>query len=582
MKLSWWDEAHAALWRIADHAELLRLRDKARRTARETVAPLLAQAHYASAWTEEKARVLGALDAQGLTSILASARHGLTLPLALAVWELAGVDAGVATCSLSGSLAQMPIRDFGTEPQRDRYLGRADLRHGALCLTEPLPGAGADAIFLTGRMALAGAGADGEPRLEIHKRGRFTSHMDFADFVVAAVEGDGDGVRGSALVILEPGDEGDFERGAPVRKLGHYFASTTDPVFRLTVPASRIVGGYAMEAGAIVPRFSHRVLLEPALRRMRALLALMTAAKALSAVQEWFASAELKSLDTQLRLSLADLWATGEAAASLGFSAARLCDELDRAASPSSADARLAALFSPAAKLFSSSRVPESLRQTAAWSKFDAAAGFDLRARLADAQVEEMYMGPTALQRRLVSAAMTGARFLAEFQEWTGEIDALAERLPRPGLRSLAQGMRLWQWTLERLRQQADARGARLYCDARQCVIFAMADALCGLLAARSLALDVMEMESARRPLSRECASIFLDLSILAAGRAASRASQVCAELLFGYAPRFPVSGVERKNFTELRTNLCIRLRGTMDARERIAEFLRGSASTTL
>jgi hypothetical protein len=581
MKLSWWDEAHAALWRIADRAELLKLRDKARLTACEKIAPLLAQARTPCEWTEEKARVLGALDAQGLTGILASARHGLTLPLALVVWELASVDAGVATCSLSGSLAQMPIRDFGTEPQRDRYLGRADLRHGALCLTEPLPGAGADAISLSGRMVLAGAGADGEPWLEIRKRGRFTSHMDFAEFVVAAIEGDGIGVRGSALVILEPGDEGDFERGSPVRKLGHRLASTTDPVFRVSVPASRIVGGYTMEEGAIVPRFSHRVLLEPALRRMRALLALMTAAKALSTVQDGFNSSPQTS-GVEFRLGMADLWATGEAAASLGFCAARLCDELDCAENRSSADAKLAALFSPAAKLFSSSRVPESLRQAAAWGGSDAAAAIDLRACLIDAQIEDMYMGPAALQRRLVSAAMTGARFLADFQQWTGEMDTLAERLPPAGMSSLAEGMRLWHWTLERLRQQADARGARLYCDARQGVTFAMADALCGLLATRSLALDVLEMESARRPLSSECASIFLDLSIHAAGRAASRAAQTCAELLFGYAQRFPVTAAERRTFAELRANLCISLRGSMDARERIAEFLRAGANTTL
>jgi hypothetical protein len=581
MKLSWWDEAHPALWRIADRAELLKLRDKARLTACEKIAPLLAQARTPCEWTEEKARVLGALDAQGLTGILASARHGLTLPLALVVWELASVDAGVATCSLSGSLAQMPIRDFGTEPQRDRYLGRADLRHGALCLTEPLPGAGADAISLSGRMVLAGAGADGEPWLEIRKRGRFTSHMDFAEFVVAAIEGDGIGVRGSALVILEPGDEGDFERGSPVRKLGHRLASTTDPVFRVSVPASRIVGGYTMEEGAIVPRFSHRVLLEPALRRMRALLALMTAAKALSTVQDGFNSSPQTS-GVEFRLGMADLWATGEAAASLGFCAARLCDELDCAENRSSADAKLAALFSPAAKLFSSSRVPESLRQAAAWGGSDAAAAIDLRACLIDAQIEDMYMGPAALQRRLVSAAMTGARFLADFQQWTGEMDTLAERLPPAGMSSLAEGMRLWHWTLERLRQQADARGARLYCDARQGVTFAMADALCGLLATRSLALDVLEMESARRPLSSECASIFLDLSIHAAGRAASRAAQTCAELLFGYAQRFPVTAAERRTFAELRANLCISLRGSMDARERIAEFLRAGANTTL
>jgi hypothetical protein len=272
---------------------------------------------------------------------------------------------------------------------------------------------------------------------------------------------------------------------------------------------------------------------------------------------------------------MADLWATGEAAASLGFFAARLCDELDCAEDPSIADVKLAALFSPAAKLFSSSRVAESLRQVAAWGEYSAQSTSDLRARLIDAQIEDMYMGPAALQRRLVSAAMTDARFLALFQKWTGEMDAFAERLPRAGMRSLAEGMRLWHWTLELLRQQADARGAKLYCDARQGVTFAMADALCGLLAARSLALDVLEVERARHPQDSVCASIFCDLSTLASCRAVSRTAKTCAELLCGYAPRFPFSGAERKTLAGLRAILFVSLRGTMDARERIAEFLR-------
>ena len=93
-------------------------------------------------------------------------------------------------------------------------------------------------------------------------------------------------------------------------------------------------------------------------------------------------------------------------------------------------------------------------------------------------------------------------------------------------MRTLATGMRLWQWTLERLREHADARGAKQFCDARQGVTFAMADALCGLLAARSLALDVLEME--RRSPGKDGTVIFLDLSLLAAGHAASRASLIC------------------------------------------------------
>jgi hypothetical protein len=571
MDFRWWDEAHETLWRVAGHAELLEARSKARQTARETVTPLLAEVRANCVWTGEKAQVLRALDAQGLTGIRPSAHGGLTLPLALTIWELSSVDAGVATCSLSGNLAQMPILDFGINAQRGRYLGRTDLRHGALCLTEPLPGAGADAMSLAGRMTLAGADADGDPLLEIHKRGRFTSHMDFAEFVVAAVEGR-DGVHGSGLVILEPGDAGKFERGASVRKLGHRFASTTNPAFRLRVPASRIVGGYLMEDGALVPRLNHRVLLEPALRRMRALLGLMTAAKALSTIQEWFNSPGRKRGGVEFRLALADLWATGEAAASLGFCAARLNDEQD-AATNRTADARLAALFSSAAKLFSSSHVAESLRHAAAWSECDALTMFASPDFLIDAQIEDMYMGPSALQRRMVSAAMIDARFLAGFQAWTAALDELAKRLPRAGMRTLAAGMRLWQWTLERLREHTDVRGAKQFCDARQGVTFAMADALCGLLAARSLALDVLVME---RPLPGiKCAAIFRDLSLLASGRAAARVSQICVELLCGYAERFPVSDAEQKTLAELRTDLCISLRGTMDARERIAEFLR-------
>jgi hypothetical protein len=110
MDFRWWDEAHATLWRIADKAELLELRHQARQAAREKLAPLLYQAHPSHKWTEEKARVLRALDAQGMTGILASAYNGLTLRLALTVWELASVDAGVATCSLSGSRFPARVR----------------------------------------------------------------------------------------------------------------------------------------------------------------------------------------------------------------------------------------------------------------------------------------------------------------------------------------------------------------------------------------------------------------------------------------------------------------------------------------
>ena len=63
MKLSWWDEAHGTLWRIA--ARSCWSCARARRTAQVSLTPLLAEASANCEWTK-KAHVVGALDAQGL------------------------------------------------------------------------------------------------------------------------------------------------------------------------------------------------------------------------------------------------------------------------------------------------------------------------------------------------------------------------------------------------------------------------------------------------------------------------------------------------------------------------------------
>jgi hypothetical protein len=590
---SWWDDLHGSLWRIADRPDLLAVQRSARRVAREVAAPLQ-ELRASCGWSADQARLLEALDTKGLTSILSCEPRDPAMHLALSLWELASVDGGAATLSMSGFLAQMPIRDFGTPAQKDRYLGRDGFRHGALCLTEPIPGAGAEAVFLSGRVRVAGQGANGEPMLEVSKRGRFTSHMDFADFVVAAVSGDGTSVRGSCLVILEPGDEGLFERGLPVRKLGHRLASTTNPNFDLRVPASRIVGGCTVEDGTLIPRFDHRPLLEPALRRTRALLSLMTASKALSTVEAFLniptisgapgpdfrtwestnpnqpAPKNYKSFDLQPWLSVADLWAAGEAATSLGFSAVRACDEFDR----SGKQTRSAALLPAAAKLFSSSHLPALLRQVAACEKSGSPAGFALRGKIIDVQIESMYMGPEALQRRQISAAMIHPGFLGELRAGIAELEALEQPPNQQGIRSLAAGAHLWLWTLEQLRQQSDARGARLYSDARQGVSFAMADALCDLLATRALIADVLARKEA---CTAADARILADLCTLASGRAAARVAQNCAGVLFGYEERFPITAEAENAFNDLQAKLYSSLNGTQNAHLRLALLLRAA-----
>ena len=124
-----------------------------------------------------------------------------------------------------------------------------------------------------------------EPMLQVEKRGRFITNIACANFVTAAVDSDDERIKGSCVMILEEGDEGTFDRGTPTKKLVHQLSSTGDPIFNLKVPASRIVGGYTVKDGVIVPNFNHGEVIEAVFRRTRVTVGLMTAAKLLSAVE---------------------------------------------------------------------------------------------------------------------------------------------------------------------------------------------------------------------------------------------------------------------------------------------------------
>src|ERR1039458_7399942 len=276
------------MWALPADPHLLELRDTARRIARDVVTPALAAgAADSPGWTAAKAAVLDALDRALSPDPGTACQPVSTLSLALVAAELAAADGGAATSLLSGYLAHSIVGDFGTPEQRGRYLDRERYPHGALCLTEPPPGAGVDALTLTGTarmVVLPGAAAPGaEPWLDVEKRGRLISHMEFADFVLLAVDSPG----GGCLILAEPSDEAEglFDRGQPVRTLGHRLSSVTSPAFRLRVPASRILGGYTSEDGRVAPRVGYRQALEPALGRCRPVVALMTAGKLLATME---------------------------------------------------------------------------------------------------------------------------------------------------------------------------------------------------------------------------------------------------------------------------------------------------------
>jgi alkylation response protein AidB-like acyl-CoA dehydrogenase len=622
------DAVRQILWRFADRFDLQMLVQSARTVARGTVARLVAAGERNThEWTPGKAGMMEDFDRAGVTAAFMEPEEGgfiagpKNLALALAAYELAWVDGGAATASMASFLALSPIHERGTQDQITRYKSLAappqpgeDRKpwRGAFALTEPIPYVGVDTGMLNGKISISVWKDGEEPLLQVDKRGRFITNIAFANFVTAAVNSCDPRVKGSCVVILEEGDEGIYDHGTPTKKLVHQLSSTGDPIFSLKVPASRIVGGYTVKDGVIVPNFNHSEIIEAVFRRTRVPVGLMTAAKLLSSIEpviryqrERFRGAE-GSRPGSLRYEqgiqqredalhrLVDIWATGEAASSLGFAAARLFDDLDPLEKQKTAllkergvqggrselkalkeseqraiellslkenDPRRAELdadplvgyvlkdaeanvICPATKLWNTGHGANMMREAVSlmggYGITEDCPGF-LANKWMDAQLEATYEGPEAVQRRQLTVTMTSEVFLAQFRAWTKQMRRIASDRPGTGACTLASAMTLWLWTLNFLQNATDPDGHKLYHGQRQGVTFALADALCWLLASRYQILDVLELE-ARGSADAVAAEglpgtvqFLSDLCHTQSAQAAGEASRICAELVFGY-----------------------------------------------
>ena len=382
------------------------------------------------------------------------------------------------------------------------------------------------------------------------------------------------------------------------------------------MPASRIVGGYTVKNGVIIPNYSHGEIIEAVFRRTRVTVGLMTAAKLLSAIEpvilyhrRRFRGGEgtpgtpryelgLQQKEDALH-RLVDIWAAGEASASLGFEAARMFDVLDplekqkdqmlaekkltgRAALKELAAKQkdalellqinsqpvgerdlkraeeleadplvrfvqldsLASVLCPACKLWNTGHGANMMREAVSlmggYGVTEDCPGF-LGQKWMDAQLEATYEGPEAVQRLQLSITMTSELFLAQFRQWIVDMRRLASDRPGTGACTLASAMQLWLWTLNHLQSAADADGAKLYHKTRQGVTFPLADALCWLLAARQFILDVVELDAkgGANPALADglpgFVDFFTDLCHVQCARAAGEISRICAELVHGY-----------------------------------------------
>ncbi|MBI4890360.1 MAG: acyl-CoA/acyl-ACP dehydrogenase [Acidobacteria bacterium] len=623
------DDIRQLLWRFADRYDLQMLVQSVRAVARGPVARLVAQGgRLTHDWTPEKNALLAEYDAAGITASFMEPEEGgylegpKNLALSLIAFEIAWVDAGAATGSMATHLGLAPIHERGTPEQKAHYMSLcvpgmgAEPKRAAFALTEPIPYVGVETGLLSGKVRIAEWNEGEEPMLEVNKRGRFITGMGFANIVSAAVESDDPRMHGTMMVILEEGDPGIFDRGTPTKKLVHQLSSTSDPVFQLKVPASRIIGGYKVVDGKIIPNYDHGAIIEAVFRRTRVTVGLITAAKLLSAIEPLIRyhrdrfrgsgagapGSPRYDLGLQQKEDvthrLLEVWSIGEACASLGFSAARIFDQLDpierekdrvlaeqgitggmsmvKALRKRSVEAiefldqqsrsealrnkaRFAALeadpviqylvldaqanvLCPATKLWNtgvgSRYMREAVSLMGGYGITEDCPGF-LGYKWIDTQLEATYEGPEAVQRRQLSLTMTSEVFLAQFRTWIHEMRRIAAAEPGTGACTLASAMHLWIWTLEHLQQAKDANGQKLYQSNRQGVTFPMADALCWLLASRAQILDVEALRRDGAGAVQEgfqgTVDFLTDLCHIQASRAAGEVSRICSELVFGY-----------------------------------------------
>lgn len=625
------DDVRSIMWRFSERYDLQMVAQSTRSVARGIVARLVSEgARNSHEWTEKKQQLLPAFDAAQITSAFMDPAYGgyiegpKNMVLALVAFELSWVDAGAATCSLAGNLALAPIHERGTKEQNETYMKRCvppgvdgKIWRGAFALTEPLPYVGVDTGVLGGKVRVDTWVKGKEPVLHVEKRGRFITNMDFANFVTAAVESDDERIKGTCMVILEDSDPGTFDPGSPTLKLVHQLSSTRDPIFNLKVPADRIIGGYTVKDGVIIPNYSHSDVIEAVFKRTRITVGLMTSAKLLSAVdpiiryqRRRFRGGTAATPGTpryELGLQgkedvlhrLVDVWATGEAGASLGFATARIFDEYDpiekkkdeiftkeniqgRAQmkvfkeasdkainflemSEGTAENRdeklynelafdpmvqfvlkdsVANVYCPACKLwntgYGATMMREAVSLMGGYGITEDCPGF-LGQKWMDAQLEATYEGPEAVQRRQLSVTMTHPVFLRQFEGWIRDLRKIAAKRPGTGACTLASAMDLWRYSLDHLSGAKDAYGKKLYLSQRQGVTFPLADALCWLLASRQLILDSIELEekgAEQDSLSEGLPGLtqfYRDLCHVQASRSAGEVMRICTELVFGY-----------------------------------------------
>ncbi len=652
MKMLPGDEVRQIMWRIAERYDIQMAIAGARSVARGLIAKLVADGQRKThEWTPEKQSMFDAFDASGVTAATLNADCGglfegpRNLAESMLTYEAAWVDNGAATSSFVNALAMGPIAELGTPEQKKRYMtlcapGNESGKtwRGSFALTEPLPYVGVDTGVLCGRVSIAEWKDGEEPMIRVEKRGRFITNIAIADYVTIAVNSGDDRIKGSCMVVVEATDPGKFDRGAQTLKCVHQLSNTGDPVIDVVVPASRIIGGYDIVDGKVVPKLGHSEIIAQVFSKTRVGVGVMGAGSLMSAIEPVIryqrtrfrgaAGVEESSPRYQQGLQmkedvterLADVWATAEAASSLGFDISRRFDALELIQDEAKAKLgkgremlknmkapmekavqllgegknplddedvtvryvylqAICNILCPSCKLWNTGHGADVMRQAVTlmggYGITEDCPGF-LFYKWTDMQLDATYEGPEAVQRRQISETMSNPVFLAQLEAWAKELEA-CPCAAENGANALAAGLRLWSWTQAFAKTAKDPNGKKLGASQRHGVVFPLADALAGLMAAKSFHADIkfLAQNGADHPVVgpelEGYLNTFNDLLGTVVADVVGEAVKICTGVVYGFSA---ATAEDKAAYCALRGALDESLAGTRLAKDRAAKCL--------
>jgi len=362
----------------------------AREIAQREIAPHIAawdKAHYFPRELYTK------LDAAGLMGIVVPERYGGAgadyVSYALAIEELARVDAGTAVTLSVHAMITSAINRLGTDEQKERYLPRlatGDVIAG-FGLTEP--GAGSDAAALTST-----ARRDGDSYV-LSGRKQWCTNGSYAGVTMGMFRTGASGSKGVSAFLIERDTPGYIVEKV-TEKLGIHTSNTCDIVFEnVRVPQTAMLGeegtGFSMALSALT---AGRIGI--AAQATGILAACLDASVTFARDREAFGKpiAAFEAISFKIAQMATDL----DAARLLVYRAASLCDR----GLPFAIEASKAKLFaSTAARKHAAEAVQIH-------GGYGYTTEFPVERYYRDAKITEIYEGTSEIQQLIIARSLLG------------------------------------------------------------------------------------------------------------------------------------------------------------------------------